>query len=49
MKGVEILRMRHLEILGYKVVHIRYNEWNSMYLNVEGAKLNYLKNLLKLT
>lgn len=49
MKGSESLRMRHLEILGYKVLQIKYNDWNSMYLNIEGAKQSFLKNLLQLT
>lgn len=46
LRGQEILRQRHLEILGYRVVQISYNEWNSMYMNLPGAKLNYLKKLL---
>jgi hypothetical protein len=41
--------MRHLEILGFKVVHIKIQEWNSMYLNISGAKRNYLINLLQLS
>lgn len=49
LKGSESLKMRHLEILGYKVVHIKIQEWNSMYLNISGAKKNYLINLLQLS
>jgi hypothetical protein len=49
LKGQEHLKQRHLEILGYKVIHINYSEWNSMYMNVPGAKVNYLKNLLQIT
>lgn len=49
LRGVEYLRERHLEILGYKVVHINLNEWNSMYMNLPGAKNDYLRNLLQLS
>lgn len=48
MRGTENLKQRHLEMLGYKVVHVNYNEWNSMYMNVPNAKLNYIKKLLHL-
>lgn len=40
--GDEIMKKRHLEILGYKVVEVPYFEWNSMKLSSRSAKLNYL-------
>lgn len=48
VKGEELLRMRHLEMLGYKVVHVKAYEFNSLFKNFQ-AKINYLKNLLQLT
>ncbi|KAL5276542.1 hypothetical protein ACFFRR_002016 [Megaselia abdita] len=49
LKGMEHLRTRHLEMMGYKVVHINVNDWNSMYMNVPGVKTNYLKCLLQIS
>lgn len=46
IRGPEVLRERHLEMLGYKVVQVNYNEWNSMYMSLPGARQNYLKELL---
>lgn len=48
IRGPETLRERHLEMLGYKVVQVNYNEWNSMYMNLPGARQNYLKELLQI-
>lgn len=48
LRGPEVLRERHLEMLGYRVVQVNYNEWNSMYMSVPGAKMNYLKGLLQI-
>lgn len=48
VKGSELLRMRHLEMMGYRVVHVKSYEFNSLYENVS-AKIKYLKNLLQLT
>lgn len=48
LKGPEVLRTRHLEMLGYRVIHIKTGDYNSLYHNM-GAKINYLKNLLQLT
>lgn len=48
LRGPEILRTRHLEMLGYRVIHIKIGDYNSLYHNM-GAKMNYLKNLLQLT
>lgn len=48
LRGREILRQRHLEMLGYRVVQISFNDWNAMYMSLPGAKLNYLKKLLQI-
>lgn len=46
IKGFDALKQRHLEILGYKVVHINYRMWHSMYLSVPGARLEYMKQVI---
>lgn len=46
LKGETLLQERHLGILGYKVIQLCYREWNSMYMNLPGAKLNHLKCML---
>ncbi|KAM9804446.1 FAST kinase domain-containing protein 1, mitochondrial [Neosynchiropus ocellatus] len=43
MKGDALMRRRHLEILGYRVVEIPHFEWNSMELSTKEAWENYLK------
>lgn len=48
LRGSELLRMRHLEMLGYRVIHVKINDLNALYKNVK-AKIKYLKNLLQLT
>lgn len=48
LKGAELLRMRHLEMLGYRVIHVHTSEFNSLFKNFS-AKIKYLKNLLQLT
>lgn len=48
LKGSELLRMRHLEMLGYRVIHVKISDFNALYKNVK-AKLKYLRNLLQLT
>lgn len=48
LKGQELLRMRHLEMMGYRVIHVKINDFNSLYKNVK-AKINYLKNLMRLS
>lgn len=45
LRGSELLRTRHLEILGYRVIHLKINDLNSLYHNF-GAKIKYLKKLL---
>lgn len=47
LKGAELLRMRHLEMLGYRVIHIKSTDFNLMYKSV-ASKLKYLKSILKL-
>uniref|UniRef100_A0A8C5I8A9 RAP domain-containing protein n=1 Tax=Gouania willdenowi TaxID=441366 RepID=A0A8C5I8A9_GOUWI len=43
MKGEVLMRKRHLEILGYRVVQIPHFEWNSMELSTHDAWKAYLK------
>ncbi|XP_034740921.1 FAST kinase domain-containing protein 1, mitochondrial [Etheostoma cragini] len=43
MKGEALMRKRHLEILGYRVVQIPHFEWNSMELSTPDAWKDYLK------
>ena len=46
LKGSESFRRRHIEMLGYRVLSINIHEWNSMYMSIKDAKINYLKSLL---
>lgn len=48
IKGSELLRMRHLEMMGYRVIHVKLHEFNSLYANIS-AKIKYLKNLMQLS
>lgn len=43
MKGDVLMKKRHLEILGYRVVQIPHFEWNSMELSSQDAWKDYLK------
>ncbi|MEQ2268523.1 hypothetical protein XENORESO_002612 [Xenotaenia resolanae] len=43
MKGEALMRRRHLEILGYRVVQIPHFEWNSMELSTHHAWKEYLR------
>ncbi|KAG8000677.1 FAST kinase domain-containing protein 1 [Nibea albiflora] len=43
IKGEPVMRKRHLEILGYRVVQIPHFEWNSMELSTQDAWKEYLK------
>ncbi|KAM4561495.1 FAST kinase domain-containing protein 1, mitochondrial [Fundulus diaphanus] len=43
MKGETLMRKRHLEILGYRVVQIPHFEWNSMELSTPQAWKEYLR------
>ncbi|XP_065357681.1 FAST kinase domain-containing protein 1, mitochondrial [Calliphora vicina] len=49
LRGPESLKIKHLEMMGYKVVHINEHDWNSKYMNAPGAKQNYLKCLLQIS
>lgn len=48
LKGSELLRMRHLEMMGYRVVHVKIHDLNKLYKNVT-AKLKHLRKLMQLT
>ncbi|XP_072253180.1 FAST kinase domain-containing protein 1, mitochondrial [Leuresthes tenuis] len=43
MKGEALMRKRHLEILGYRVVQVPHYEWNSMELSTHDNWKEYLK------
>lgn len=47
IRGNILLEERHLGILGYDVVQICHREWNSMHMNLPGARENLLRNFLK--
>ncbi|EDW02889.1 uncharacterized protein LOC6562320 [Drosophila grimshawi] len=49
LRGPESLKIKHLEMMGYKVLHINEHDWNSKYLQAPGAKANYLKCLLQIS
>ncbi|EDW54456.1 FAST kinase domain-containing protein 1, mitochondrial [Drosophila sechellia] len=49
LRGPETLKMRHLEMMGYKVMQINEHDWNSKYMASSTAKANYLKCLLQIS
>ncbi|XP_039478860.2 FAST kinase domain-containing protein 1, mitochondrial [Drosophila santomea] len=49
LRGPESLKMRHLEMMGYKVMQINEHDWNSKYMTSTAAKANYLKCLLQIS
>uniref|UniRef100_A0A1A9UNI6 RAP domain-containing protein n=1 Tax=Glossina austeni TaxID=7395 RepID=A0A1A9UNI6_GLOAU len=49
LRGPDSLKIKHLEMMGYKVLRIAEHEWNSKYMNAEQAKRNYLKCLLQIS
>ncbi|XP_052837250.1 FAST kinase domain-containing protein 1, mitochondrial isoform X1 [Drosophila gunungcola] len=49
LRGPDSLKMRHLEMMGYKVMQINAHDWNSKYMASSKAKENYLKCLLKIS
>ncbi|SPP86099.1 uncharacterized protein LOC117588125 [Drosophila guanche] len=49
LRGPQSLKMKHLEMMGYKVLHINEHDWNSKYMMAPGAKANYLKCLLQIS
>lgn len=46
LRGFDRLQERHLSILGYEVVQICYREWNSIHMNLPGARQDFLKSFL---
>ncbi|NXO83884.1 FAKD1 protein, partial [Sitta europaea] len=46
LKGEPVVKKRHLEMLGYRVVQIPHFEWNSMVLSTRGEQLEYLRQQL---
>ncbi|XP_043931427.1 FAST kinase domain-containing protein 1, mitochondrial [Protopterus annectens] len=42
-KGEAVMKKRHLEILGYRVIQIPHFEWNSMELSTKDAWMEYLR------
>ncbi|NWV00804.1 FAKD1 protein, partial [Upupa epops] len=46
LKGEPVVKKRHLEMLGYRVVQIPLFEWNSMVLSTKAEQLEYLRKLL---
>ncbi|NXC18815.1 FAKD1 protein, partial [Corythaeola cristata] len=46
LKGEPVVKKRHLEMLGYRVVQIPHFEWNSMVLSTKGEQLEYLRKQL---
>lgn len=48
LRGSELLRMRHLEMMNYKVVHVKKSDFNMLYENIT-AKIKHMKELLQLS
>lgn len=46
VRGFDRLQERHLSILGYDVVQICYREWNSIHMNLPGAREDLLRKYL---
>lgn len=49
LRGPDTLKIKHLEMMGYKVLHINEHDWNTKYMNAPGAKTKYLKCLLQIS
>lgn len=47
LKGDELLRMRHLEMMNYKVIHVKKSDFSMLYENMR-AKIKHLKKLLQI-
>lgn len=47
LRGFDRLQERHLSMLGYSVIQICYREWNSIHMNLPGAREHFLRNFLK--
>lgn len=48
LRGSELLRMRHLEMMNYKVVHVKKSDFNILYENIT-AKIKHMKKLLQIS
>ncbi|KAG5675734.1 hypothetical protein PVAND_005612 [Polypedilum vanderplanki] len=48
LRGSELLRMRHLEMMNYRVIHVKKSDFKMLYENV-AAKINHLKKLLEIS
>lgn len=48
LKGDELLRMRHLEMMNYKVVHVKKGDFGMLYENIS-AKIKHMKELLQIS
>jgi hypothetical protein len=48
LKGDELLRMRHLEMMNYKVVHVKKSDFGLFYQNLQ-AKIKHMKSLLQIS
>lgn len=46
MRGFNRLQERNLNILGYDVIQICYREWNSIHMNLPGAREDFLRKFL---
>lgn len=46
LRGFDCLQERHLSLLGYDVIQICYREWNSIHMNLPGARRNLLRKFL---
>ncbi|XP_013110669.2 FAST kinase domain-containing protein 1, mitochondrial [Stomoxys calcitrans] len=49
LRGPDTLKIKHLEMMGYRVLHINEHDWNTKYMNAPGAKKKYLKCLLQIS
>ncbi|KAH8381136.1 hypothetical protein KR200_003612 [Drosophila serrata] len=49
LRGPESMKMKHLEMMGYKVLQINEHDWNSKYMATQGAKEKFLKCLLQIS
>lgn len=47
LRGNELLRMRHLEMMNYKVIHVKKSDFNILYENIT-AKIKHMKKLLQI-
>jgi FAST kinase-like protein, subdomain 2/RAP domain len=48
LRGEELMRMRHLEMMNYKVIHVKKSDFNILYENIT-AKIKHMKKLLQIS